>query len=280
MSYKSLLVVMDNAVGGAAKLEYAASLAANIGASMVGIYAGYIPTIPSYVSAQVPASFYEAQRETWQEENGRAADDFKKACDKHGVAGEWRDLTPGGEILTSVIAMHARYADLVVLSQSDDERDIPLIGEIAASLPMDCGRPVLVVPYAGTFSAPPKRVLIGWDASRESTRAIHDALPLLVSADKVTVVTVNPEQGTEAHGQIPGADIALTLARHNVTVEVKTIYEKKVGAGDAILSCAADEGADLIVMGSYGHSRVREMILGGATRTMLSSMTAPVLMSH
>ena len=279
MSYKSILVVMDDGVGNAGKLTYAVALAASVGASVVGIYAGYIPVIPGYVAAEIPPGFYEAQGEAYRKRNKDAKSAFENACKMAGVLGEWRDLDPLGDVLIKVIAMHARYSDLTVISQADDDRDPPMIGELAASLPLDCGRPVLVVPYAGKFTPPPQRAIVAWDASREATRAIHDALPLLKKAGKATVVTVNPEHGTDAHGQVPGADVALALARHDVKVEVKTLYEK-MGAGDALLSYAADEGADLVVMGCYGHSRLRELILGGATRTMLKTMTSPCLMAH
>jgi len=139
---------------------------------------------------------------------------------------------------------------------------------------------VLVVPYAGTFSAPGQRVLVAWNASPQATRAVNDALPLLARAAKVTILAINPAGGSRGHGEVPGADIALHLARHGVRAEATHVYADDIEVGDVILSRAADFSADLIVMGAYGHARLREIVLGGATRSLFEHMTAPVFMSH
>jgi nucleotide-binding universal stress UspA family protein len=142
------------------------------------------------------------------------------------------------------------------------------------------GRPILVVPYAGHFATLGQRVLVGWDASREATRAVGDAMPLLAAAEQVTVLAIDPQAGPGGHGELPGADISLHLARHGVKAVIERTVSADVPIGDVLLSRAADLGADLLVMGAYGHSRARELLLGGATRTVLGSMTLPVLMSH
>jgi nucleotide-binding universal stress UspA family protein len=123
-------------------------------------------------------------------------------------------------------------------------------------------------------------VLIGWNASREATRAVSDAMPLLSAADVVTVLTIDAREGPDAHGELPGADISLHLTRHGVKAEIERTVSAGIPVGDVLLSRAADLGADLLVIGAYGHSRVRELLLGGATRSILHSMTLPVLMSH
>ena len=122
--------------------------------------------------------------------------------------------------------------------------------------------------------------MVAWDASRLATRAVNDALPILRKASKVHLLAINPEGGREGHGDVPGADIGLHLARHGVKAEASSIHAEDLEAGDALLSRAADFGADLIVMGAYGHSRWRELVLGGVTRHLLNHMTAPVFMSH
>jgi nucleotide-binding universal stress UspA family protein len=142
------------------------------------------------------------------------------------------------------------------------------------------GRPVLAIPYAGQFEQIGERVLVAWNASREATRAVNDALPLLMGAKAVTILAVNPKHGIEGHGDVPAADIALHLARHGVKAEAAHTIAKDISEGDALLSYAADLGADLIVAGGYGHSRAREMVFGGATRTLLQEMTVPMLLSH
>jgi len=178
-------------------------------------------------------------------------------------------------------ALHARYVDLTILGQLDPDRgDADLIRPRPEHVTLASGRPILVVPYAGHFETVGRHVLIGWNATREATRAVNDAMPLLAAADVVTVLTIDAREGPDAHGELPGADISLHLARHGVKAEVERTVSAGIPAGDVLLSRAADLGADLLVIGAYGHSRVRELLLGGATRSILQSMTVPVLMSH
>jgi nucleotide-binding universal stress UspA family protein len=145
-------------------------------------------------------------------------------------------------------------------------------------LALGVGRPVLVVPRYGTFERLGERVLIAWNGSREATRAVHDAIPILKRAITVTVLSIDPE--VDSPPRTPSADITLHLARHGIAAEAASTSSVDFGVGNALLSRAADLGADLIVMGAYGHSRMREMVLSGATRHLLQNMTVPVLMSH
>jgi nucleotide-binding universal stress UspA family protein len=188
---------------------------------------------------------------------------------------EWR--TTELDALDAV-TLHGRYADLIVLGQPWAEDTSGVGSGFAEQVMLEAGRPVLTVPYAGNFAAIGKRVLIAWNASREATRAVTDAMPFLRRAESVQVVVINPESGE--HGAMPGSDIALYLARHGVNVEVYMDQAEQKDVGNEILSRAADFGADLIVMGAYGHSRFREMVMGGASRTVIDSMTVPVLLSH
>ena len=144
------------------------------------------------------------------------------------------------------------------------------------------GRPVLVVPYVGTYPRVGERVMIAWDASREAARAVADSLPLLQAAQQVVTLSANPDTGgrSDRHGEIPGADIARHLARHGVRVEAQRLNAKEVSIADMLLNRIADEGIDLLVMGAYGHARVREIWLGGVTRSLMQYMTVPVFISH
>ncbi len=178
-----------------------------------------------------------------------------------------------------VVTLHARYADLAVLGQHDPDGPDSRRGVVEAAL-FGAGRPVLVVPYAGRFPGAGRRVLVAWNASREAARAVNDALPILEQAEAVTVLAVNPRQGIGGHGEAPAADIALHLARHGVKATAEQVAAPAVGDAEALLNAVAERGADLLVMGGYGHSRLCEMALGGVTRTVLRSMTAPVLLSH
>ena len=147
---------------------------------------------------------------------------------------------------------------------------------------LSSGRPTLVVPYAGCFETTGQRVIVAWDARREAARAISDALPLLQQADHVFAVSINPRVGEEEgeHGDLAGADLALLLTRHGVSVQARPVINKAIGTADILLNQVADEAADLLVMGAYGHSRLRETILGGVTKYVLGHMTVPVLMAH
>jgi nucleotide-binding universal stress UspA family protein len=142
----------------------------------------------------------------------------------------------------------------------------------------DSGRPVLVIPYIQREGFKLDRVMVCWDGSRSAARAVADALPLLVRAKQVEIVLVSSEPAKS--DEIPGADIAHHLARHGLKVELRRIVSADVDATNMLLSHAADIGSDFLVMGGYGHSRLREFVLGGVTRGMLASMTLPTLMSH
>ena len=184
--------------------------------------------------------------------------------------------------MAEVLALHARYADLTVLGQPDPENDRDGAGmeAVFTHVLMTAGRPVLAVPHSGTFERIGERVLVAWNASREATRAVNDALPLLRMASKVTVLAIDPKHGIDGHGDVPAADICLHLARHGVKAEAAHTVAKGMGDGDVLLSYAADLGADTIVCGGYGHSRIREMVFGGVTRALLEEMTVPVFISH
>ena len=194
-----------------------------------------------------------------------------------GIGGEWRSVEG---VVWHQVALHARYADLVVVGQEDPDSDRPGAGAVVEQAVFTSGRPVLVVPFAGRFETVGRKVLIGWKASREAARAVNDALPVIAQAETATVLAVIPRSGLNGLGEEPGADIALHLARHGVKVEVQHTVEPETGDAEAILNVAADLSADLLVVGAYGHSRLREMALGGVTRTLLRHMRVPVLMSH
>jgi nucleotide-binding universal stress UspA family protein len=201
---------------------------------------------------------------------------FRDRLSRDAIAGEWR-LVEGNPPVT--VALHARYADLVVVGQPnpDEPQDSDAV---TMTTVMTSGRPVLAIPFAGEFSVVGERVLVAWNASREAARALNDAMPLILGAKTVTVLAINPKRGVVGHGDVPAADISLHLARHGVKAEAAHTVARDIADGEALLSYAADLGVDLIVAGAYGHSRARELVFGGVTRTLLTEMTAPVLLSH
>ncbi len=181
---------------------------------------------------------------------------------------------------THYLNLHGRYFDLVVLGQPDPKWNIDSFTEITDNLVISLGRPCLVVPYIGTPSKTPKRILVAWNGSHSSTRAINDALPLLKDADLVEVMSIKSNKSSFDDGDIASADICLHLARHGVKAEAKGTFSRDISDENLILSDACDMAADLLVMGAYGHSRFRELVLGGVTRHLLRHMTIPVFMSH
>src|SRR3712207_5183974 len=182
--------------------------------------------------------------------------------------------------LPALLARIARNADLVIVGEPNPEQSgTDKIALVEAAF-MDTGRPALVVPYLGARAMPPRRVLIAWDGSREAARAVHDALPLLRQAEDVIILIVDADKLGARFGPQPGAGILAHLARHAVTARVKPVHSQGAAIVGLILAQAGEVGADLIVMGGYGHSRLREMMLGGVTRYMLERMRVPVLFAH
>jgi nucleotide-binding universal stress UspA family protein len=281
MSYKDLLVVLDSDAASRGRIELAAALAERFSAHLVGLYPLPVPEAPRHLGYYDPAlldPFFRELREKAREVSEKEREAFEHAASLRGLSAEWRVVAEGPE---ADPALHARYVDLTILGQLDPDRsDADIIRPRPEHVTLASGRPILVIPYAGHFETVWRRVLIGWNATREATRAVNDAMPLLAAAEVVTVLTIDAREGPDAHGELPGADISLHLARHGVKAEIERTVSAGIPAGDVLLSRAADLGADLLVLGAYGHSRVRELLLGGATRSILRSMTVPVLMSH
>ena len=278
MAFKDLLVHVNSSKHCGQRLEVAIHLARTFDAHLAGLYTAPELYLPPYIEGQIAPALLEPQRARLAEARDAAKADFEERMRKAGIAAEWREVE--GES-ARMAALHARYADLMVIGQNDSDEPSPDPDlDVAERVVLESGRPVLMVPYAGTFPTLGQRVLVAWNASPQATRAVNDALPLLGRARKVTIMAVNPAGGSKGHGEVPGADIALHLARHGVKAEASHVYADDIDVGDMILSRAADFGADLIVMGAYGHARLREIVLGGATRSLFEHMTAPVFMSH
>jgi len=281
MSYKDLLVVLDSAAPARGRIEIATALAERSAAHLVGLYPLPIPEAPQHFGYYDPAllnPFFEELRARARKAADKTRELFEHITGLHGVAAEWREIPEGADADPVV---HARYADLAILGQLDpDGGELDTLQPSPEQVAIASGRPIIVVPYAGSFPNVGQRVVIGWNASREAARAVSDAMPLLMTAEIVTVLTIDPREGPRAHGELPGADISLHLARHGVKVEIERTVSADLPVGEVLLSRVADLGADLLVMGAYGHSRARELLLGGATRSLLRSMTLPVLMSH
>jgi nucleotide-binding universal stress UspA family protein len=276
MSYKTILVHITPGTRCIARLDLAIKLAMKYDASLVALYA-----LPPFIAqgcimAQMGQEVIAIQKKAATELMAKTQEDLRKhtsSLDFENI--KW--LSSFDEPLDAICAQ-AKYADLVVIGQSDpsDDSGIPL--DFPQQLILSAGRPILIVPYIGSYSTVGKNIIVAWNASREATRAVKDAIPLLKLAENVHVVAV--DSGYGEHESFPCTDIVNYLAQHGVNVDGHRSQGGQIDIGNVLLSRAADISADLIVMGGYGHSRLREWVLGGATRTILESMTIPVLMSH
>lgn len=279
MALKDLLVMVDDTAASAARIDVAAQLAVRNDAHLTALYVVNEPVLPGYIEAELPQEVRDVRRRQVDEQAAQAGARFDETMNRYGLTArsEWR-VAHGDP--TTAAATHGRYADLIVVGQLDPSfsRDLDVV--VPQDLLFEGGRPLLVVPYIGHFKTVGERIVVGWNASREAGRAVGDAMALLSAAKRVVVMATNPKPGPFGLGDEPGADIAKHLSRHGCKVEATHIITEDLEPGDTILNLAADEGCDLIVMGAYGRSRLRELVLGGMTRYMLQHMTVPVLMSH
>jgi len=278
MPYKTILVHLDESQRVRERIRIAANItmadnAHLIGAAMIGI------STLSYQSNVADRDPILAKHiEFLRNKAVHAVSEFEPLVQGMGVV-SFEGRVVDGEA-SEGITLQARYSDLVIVGQTDLDEPAPSVPpDFAQHVLMHSGRPVLIVPGKGEFPHVGKKVLISWDASRGATRAVTDAIPLLQHADVVQVAVFNAETRAIAHGEEPGADLALYLARHGIKVDV---LRQQTGrdVGSALLSLATELGSDLIVMGGYGHSRFRQMLLGGVTRSVMAGMTIPVMMSH
>lgn len=279
MTYQSILVHVDQSRNATERMRIAARIAIAehahlIGVAMTGVSRWmYANSVPMFADPGMVINL-----DMLRDKAQNALTEFEGIVKSMGVESyETRlvdDEAAGG------LSMQARYSDLVVIGQTDLEDPSPSVTpDFPEYVVLNCGRPVLIVPYVGHFATVGERALLAWDAGVPAARAVSAAIPLLRRAKIAQVAVFNAAGDLGKHGEQPGADIALYLARHKVKVNVSEQHAES-DVGNALLSLATDFASDLIVMGGYGHSRFREILLGGVTRTVLYTMTVPVLMSH
>jgi nucleotide-binding universal stress UspA family protein len=280
MAYKTILVHLNNEERVARLIGAAMQLALPANSHLTGLFV--VPAAPAkspllpMISGGAIQSALDAYR--------KAGAGIRKALDDatagQPVVAEWRlyDARRPGYI--EAVLTHARSADLVVAAQKESDWDYADMFDIPDWLAMESGRPVLVVPKVGDMNSIGERVLVAWNSSRESARAVFDALPVLTRAKDVNVLVVEESDKPETKGDLAGAEICATLARHGVKVTAQQVKPGRGDAGAELLAQVAAHNSDLLVMGCYGRSRFREFVLGGATRHVLQHATVPVLMGH
>jgi len=274
---KDILVNLSYGTSQDGVSNYALSVAETFGAHIVGAAFTY-PLMASGVGLGLPTNYIRVQQAEAQERAESVAAAFDEATRRTGVSAETRRFEAGIGDVPTQFAHIARRFDLSVIGQFERDRGQPTTNIVIEAALFESGRPVLIVPFIQKDRLRLDHVMVCWDGSRAAARAVGDAMPFLTRSGKASIVVADIQSTKSA--DLPGADIATHLTRHGVNVTIERIPVSKIDVSNAILSYAADTYPDLIVMGGYGHSRLREYILGGTTRGMLASMTKPTLMSH
>jgi nucleotide-binding universal stress UspA family protein len=274
---KDIVVNLSVREDGGVVGDYAVSVADALGAHIAGIAFVFDPIVPISGTGYIPAEIIETQLADNQAAAKSAIDRFAASTSRTGVSAESVTLSASAAGAGDHFAGIARRFDLAIVAQPEPEGS-EVEELIAESALFQSGRPMIVVPYIQKGPLKLDRVMVCWDGGRQAARAIADAMPILEKAGQVEVVIVTNERGKQ--DEIEGADMGQHLARHGLKVDVKRIPGGDIDVADALLSHAADSGTDFIVMGGYGHSRLREFVLGGVTHSILRSMTVPVLMAH
>ena len=279
MKYKNLLVHLDHSSGCRNRLQVAFELARKFDAQLLGLF--IVPTyiVPSYVEAQVSTDLLNDVTEKALARAREAADEYAGQAREAGV--ELQTAVIEGAYIP-VLREHTKYADLLILGQDNPEDPDNTSYGLADELLFEGACPCLVVPHSGKPATPGKRVLLAWNASRESARALREAMPLLESADSVVALAQEPDGGgRELANEHPHTDALLKLlASHGIEARSCGMAELDLDPSEAIIAQAAEMDADVIVMGAYGHARLREIILGGVTRDLLKRAPTCLLLAH
>ena len=279
MAYSTVLVYISNEDQAPHLVNVAKMVARKSNAHLIGLHV--LPGVEVYpgISYPVDPRIFTDLADAY----GRTADAcravFEAETDAEDFVAEWRQADAGGRPVAELATEIARIADVVICGQPDPERD-DYATIVVEQLILESGRPVLIVPSVGEVKTIGEIPFIAWNGSKEAARAAFDAVPLLKDAKVTTLLEVAPKGGDGRMAEMIAGDMCTALDRHGVTCEVSRTVAADISVGDELLSRLADRGADLLVMGGYGHSRMREFVLGGATRHILHHMTVPVLMAH
>jgi nucleotide-binding universal stress UspA family protein len=279
MGYRSLLVQVDDTDQCDRRIGVAARLARIYGADLQGVYLTSAREMTPFTAAMLPDSVVENRLHETGRAQAHAELRFRAgAAAEQLTAVSWS--APAGPAIDAAV-LHMCYADIAVVGQPlPEDANAGFANDLLYGMLMGAGRPMLVVPHYGEYPVVGQNVLIAWKESRESTRAVCDALPLLKRAGRVVVMAIASPKDDAHAGSQSGVAIAAYLARHDIDVEVRPEVAEDIDAGNLLLSRAADLSTDLIVMGAYSRARLAERVWGGVTRLILESMTVPVLMSH
>lgn len=281
MPYKTILVHLHDSRRIKAMLDVAVPLARKHDGHLIGL--AVVPPIVVIPSIDGSASVVvvDEHRTAYRADIARSKALFMEAARGQTFATEWREVDASYDDATRIVTEQGRCCDLIIAAQKDPDWSFSEQLEAPDRLALEAGRPVLLVPRTWeTRDDIGRRVVVAWNGRREAARAAFDALPVLQAAEHVAVVWVNPQEEASKAGDLPGFDICTSLARHDVKCETTQNVRPSVDVGETLLEVVKAQGADLLVMGCYGHWRMRELVFGGASRHVLEHMNVPVLMSH
>lgn len=276
---QDLVLPVTATAGDGAAMEAAIALAGALDARLSVLHRVSLPNPALGPMGIAPDFLYSDLYVQLRQVGKDAAAKDDERLQRAGVAADVRVIETFASDPPYPLQLHARYADLAVLPGPAADTDTRAFDYFHGLL-FESGRPVLVIPPAKATTLPPRRAVVAWQPTREATRALHDALPLLARCEAVDVLVVDPKVGPAAHGEDPGADIAAHLARHGLPVNLASRASGGATVASVLLRHCAESGAELLVVGGYGHSRLKQWALGGTTRELFETLTVPVLFSH
>lgn len=276
-AFKRILVHVDRDKMSDHRIEVSIDLAMRFGGKVTGVYVGRPLLPPAVTMGALPPAFITDAAKLDEEDAETVRRRYLDHIVRRGLDADWHYIRDASVL---VLRRMSRYMDIAVIGQPDPALPIEMVAIRPEELVLGSGRPVLVVPYIGGSPSPGQRVVIAWNGSREGARAVVDALPLLAQANSVWVVSIDMKGPGMTEMSKPSEDLCRFLADHGIAAKPDNLQADECPEADVLLSRIADFGADLLVMGCYGHTRLRELILGGMTRGILRHMTVPVLMSH
>lgn len=277
MSIKNILVHIDHSDACRHRVSAAIAMSNQHQATLTALFVVPDYFVPSYVEAQISTDVIMQINDQARE---RAEETMSAVKQQFADAGLSVECCIEDGNLINTLGDYARYTDLLILGQSQPDDPDNVSASLADNLVLEGGAPCLVIPYIGSRAAIGKHIMLAWNGSRESARAMKDALPLLKQADKVSVLMIKPKSHDEESTQIQTKTMRAYLAAHDINSEFDICIDNHLDPGDVIIAESIDNDIDLIVMGAYGHSRLRELVLGGATHKLLQQMTVPVFISH
>lgn len=279
MTYKTVLVCLTTSDNANRLMKVATNVARMFNAHLVGLHTLQAISVYPGITVPIPTDITDSFRNEQLEEAEKIKNIFLATTKAEDFVSEWRCFEARSFSAGDRLTEHARCADLIIMAQPDKEHDRPDQTTIQRQVIETSGRPVLIVPTFGTFDKIGTNTLIGWSATKEATRSVHDAIPLMQKGNNANVFWVSKEDSKDSYIAHTAREIATTLDRHQIKVNVSHQADTGMAIGDVILNEVSDTGADLIVTGAYGHSRMYDFMIGATTSHLMKHMTVPVLFS-